>query len=175
MRPVAVRHSATIRKVLAYAGTPLPDRPPGNPQPGSGLCWWTNFDGVWPLLSRDAYAGAGAGNQTLLVVPCRNLIVVRNGEDLGDPAAGEDFWGGLEKHLFAPLVDAFVDRIPVSVVARESATTPACVGTCGGSSAQRRMWTHASRAAWGSMTPLSRGDRGQRPTCPQAMKKLDSR
>ena len=103
---------AWVGRVLAYAGTPLPDRPPGNPQPGSGLCWWTNFDGVWPLLPRDAFAGAGAGNQILLVIPCRNLIVVRNGEDLGDRAAGEGFWGGLEKHLFAPLVDTFLDRRP---------------------------------------------------------------
>ena len=52
--------------------------------------------------------GAGAGNQILLVVPCRDLIVVRNGEDLFDPAAGEGFWGGAEKYLFAPLMDAFL-------------------------------------------------------------------
>jgi CubicO group peptidase (beta-lactamase class C family) len=103
---------AWVRRVLAYAGTPLPDRPPGNPQPGSGLGWWTNFDGVWPHLPRDAYAGAGAGNQVLLVVPCRDLIVVRNGAQLGDPAQGEGFWGGLVKYLFAPLTDAFVDRLP---------------------------------------------------------------
>ncbi len=34
-----------VGRVLAFAGTPLPERPPGNPQPGSGLCWWTNEDG----------------------------------------------------------------------------------------------------------------------------------
>jgi CubicO group peptidase (beta-lactamase class C family) len=104
--------SAWVDRALAYAGTPLPDRPPGNPQPGSGLCWWTNFDGVWPSLPRDAFAGAGAGNQILLVVPCRDLIVVRNGELLGDSSHGEGFWGSLETHLFAPLMDAFCDRVP---------------------------------------------------------------
>lgn len=101
---------AWVRRVLACAGTPLPERPPGNPQPASGLGWWTNADGAWPLLPRDAFAGAGAGNQVLLVVPCRDLIVVRNGSDLFDPAQGEGFWGGVVAHLFAPLMDAFLDR-----------------------------------------------------------------
>jgi len=104
--------AAVVKQALSYARTPLPDRPPGNPQPGSGLCWWLNSDGVWPSLPRDAFAGAGAGNQILLVVPCRDLIVVRNGADLWDPEAGEGFWGGAERYLFEPLMDAFVDRLP---------------------------------------------------------------
>ncbi len=99
-------------EVLGYAGTPLPDRPPGNPQPTSGLGWWTNCDGVWSSLPRDAFAGAGAGNQVLLVVPCRDLIVVRQGEQLGDESKGEGFWGGLEKYLFSPLMDAFLGQRP---------------------------------------------------------------
>ncbi len=97
---------AWVDKAIAYAGTPLPDRPPGNPQPGSGIGWWANFDGVWPAVPRDAFAGAGAGNQVLLVVPSLDLIVVRNGEVLGDAAQGEGFWGGLVKYLFQPLMDA---------------------------------------------------------------------
>jgi hypothetical protein len=44
----------------------------------------------------------------LVVVPCRDLVVVRNGEQIGDPAAGEGFWGGAEEHLFKPLMDAFL-------------------------------------------------------------------
>ena len=104
--------NAVVKRMLAYAKTPLPLRPLGDPRPGSGLCWWTNFDGVWPSLPRDAFAGAGAGNQILLVVPCRDLIVVRNGATIGDPAQGEGFWGGVAKYLFAPLMDAFVDRLP---------------------------------------------------------------
>lgn len=105
-------NAAWVDEALSYAGTPLPDRPPGNPQPASGLGWWTNWDGVWPSLPRDAFAGAGAGNQVLLVVPCRDLIVVRHGELLGDESKGEGFWGGLEKYLFGPLVDAFLDQQP---------------------------------------------------------------
>lgn len=97
-----------VETVLQYAGTPLPDRPPGNPQPACGLGWYTNFDGVWPNVPRDAFAGAGAGNQVLLVVPSLELIVVRNGGNLYDSSEGEGFWGGLEKYLFNPLMKAML-------------------------------------------------------------------
>ncbi|MFC1713577.1 serine hydrolase [Candidatus Poribacteria bacterium] len=92
------------RRAVEYAGTPLPDRL-GGPQPGSGLGWWTNFDGVWSAVPKDAFAGAGAGNQILLVIPSLNMIVVRNGAVL-DSDAG--FWGGLENHLFNPLMDSVI-------------------------------------------------------------------
>ncbi|HET7559573.1 MAG TPA: serine hydrolase [Limnochordia bacterium] len=98
-----------LERAVAYAGTPLPERSPGNPDPGSGLGWWTNFDGVWPSLPRDAFAGAGAGNQLLLVVPSRRLIVVRNGGLLDDPAQGEGFWGGIDRYVFEPLSAADVE------------------------------------------------------------------
>jgi CubicO group peptidase (beta-lactamase class C family) len=98
--------SRWVETMLRYAGMPKPDRPAGNPQPASGLAWYTNFDGVWPKVPRDAFAGAGAGNQVLLVVPSLNLIVVRNGGNLYDPSKGEGFWGGLEKYLFNPLMKA---------------------------------------------------------------------
>lgn len=95
-----------VEEVVKPAGTPLPDRPSGNPQPASGLGWWTNADGVWLQLPRDAFAGAGAGSQVLLVVPSLELIVVRNGANLFDTSQGEGFWGGLEQHLFNPLMSA---------------------------------------------------------------------
>ena len=97
-----------IETVLKYAETPLPERPRGNPQPASGLCWYTNFDGVWPNVPRDAFAGAGAGNQVLLVVPSLELIVVRNGSNLYDSSKSEGFWGGVEKYLFNPLMKAMI-------------------------------------------------------------------
>ncbi len=101
-----------VEEVVKYAGTPLPDRPAGNPSPASGLGWWTNFDGVWAKVPRDAFAGAGAGNQVLLVVPSLDLIVVRNGSDLYDRSKGEGFWGGIEQYLFNPMVEA-VRSVPV--------------------------------------------------------------
>jgi len=101
--------SLWIKRVLQYAGTPLPERSKGNPVPASGLCWYVNFDGIWPQVPRDAFAGAGAGNQVLLVVPSLNLIVVRNGSDLFDPSQNETFWSGLEKYVFNPVMEAITD------------------------------------------------------------------
>lgn len=98
--------SVWVEKVLKYAGTPLPDRPPGNPRPASGLGWYTHFDSVWEKVPCDAFAGAGAGNQVLFVVPSLNLIVVRNGAKLYDESKGEEFWGGLETYLFNPVMEA---------------------------------------------------------------------
>lgn len=98
--------SKRVEKMVEYAGTPLPERPEGNPQPGSALGWYTNFDGVWERVPRDAFAGAGAGNQVLLVVPSLDLIIVRNGAALFDPERGEGFWGGIEKYVFNPILDA---------------------------------------------------------------------
>jgi CubicO group peptidase (beta-lactamase class C family) len=94
---------AWVDRVTAYAGTPIPKRPEGNPQPGSGLCWYTNFDRVWPKVPRDAFAGAGAGQQVLLIVPSLGMVIVRNGGAMTDP---EEFWGGIEKYVFNPVIDA---------------------------------------------------------------------
>jgi hypothetical protein len=84
-------------------GTALPDRRSGESRaPASGLCWYTNFDGVWPSVPRDAFAGAGAQHQVLLVVPSLKLIVVRNGAEM----KGGRFWNAVHDHLFAPVMDA---------------------------------------------------------------------
>jgi len=98
--------SKWIQEVVKFAGTPLPDRGSRNPSPASGLGWWTNFDGVWSKVPRDAFAGAGAGNQVLLVVLSLDLIIVRNGSNLIDSSIGEGFWAGIEQYLFNPVMDA---------------------------------------------------------------------
>jgi CubicO group peptidase (beta-lactamase class C family) len=95
-----------VEDVVTFAGTPHPHRPHGNPAPASGLGWWTNADGVWAKVPRDAFAGAGAGNQVLLVVPSLDLIVVRNGANLYDTSKGEGFWAGIERYVFNPVIDA---------------------------------------------------------------------
>ena len=109
-----------VEKTVSYAGTPVSDREPKDPVPSSGLCWWTNHDGIWPSLPCDAFVGAGAQNQILLVVPSLDLIVVRNGSSLsqkglwgrirkrfGRPVKwNEDFWGNTEKYLFNPIMEA---------------------------------------------------------------------
>lgn len=94
-----------VEKMVADAGTPVPFRgKPEGPSPKASLCWWVNSDGVLKNFPRDAFMGAG--NQVLLVVPSLNLIVVRNGEQL----MKDSFWGGLEKYLFNPLMDAIAEK-----------------------------------------------------------------
>ncbi|MGH9338876.1 MAG: serine hydrolase [Acidobacteriota bacterium] len=120
-----------IREMLSYRGTPLPERPAANPYPAPALGWYNNSDGIWPAVPRDAFAGAGAGNQVLLVVPSLDLIVVRNGGVLDEGDDGHDFWGALEAHLFNPVMQAIppypassaIERIewaPVSTIIRKA-------------------------------------------------------
>ncbi len=95
-----------VKQALTYAGMPIPDRSHG-PAPASGLCWYTNEDGAWPDISRDAFAGAGAQHQLLLVVPSLDLIVVRNGRPL-EPGNFRSSWAATYQHVFAPTVNAVV-------------------------------------------------------------------
>jgi CubicO group peptidase (beta-lactamase class C family) len=73
----------------------------------SGLGWWVNRapngTRLWKSAPEDAFGGAGAGQQLLLVVPSLDLIVVRNGEML-DPAFS--FQDGLDRYVVAPVMKA---------------------------------------------------------------------
>ena len=96
-------------RMTTYAGMPIQKRTPSNPGPASGLCWWLNFDGVWPNVPRDAFAGAGAGQELLLVVPSLDLIVVRNGTTIGSP---DRFWRDAVDSVFDPVVELARSRPP---------------------------------------------------------------
>jgi CubicO group peptidase (beta-lactamase class C family) len=95
----------------------------------SGLGWWVNCaaDGGkrWPTAPTDAFSGAGAGHQFLLVVPSLNLIVVRNGAQL-DPKA--DFNAALDDLIVRPLMLAFTAPVlppyPPSPVIRKLTFAP---------------------------------------------------
>jgi len=100
-----------VEQVTSYAGVPVSRPSQASGRPGSGLCWWLNFDGLVPSLPRDAYWGSGAGNQVLLVLPLLDMIVVRNGEQLAD-----DHFGGLVELLFRPLAEAVLPPCPPSPV-----------------------------------------------------------
>jgi hypothetical protein len=94
-----------VRQVTGDAGLP------GH----CGMGFWTNAGGRYPKLPRDTYYGAGAGDQLLIVVPSRNLIVVRNGEALAPEVRNasdvfEAFHDQRVKILFEPLLDAISDR-----------------------------------------------------------------
>jgi CubicO group peptidase (beta-lactamase class C family) len=71
-----------------------------------GIGWWTNARGNYDPLPRDAFFGAGAGHQVLLVVPSLGLIAVRNGEIL---ESGGEYQAALRRHLFEPLMAAVAD------------------------------------------------------------------
>jgi hypothetical protein len=71
-------------------------------------------------VPRDAFGGAGAGHQLLLVVPSLELIVVRFGGPIADPGQAGGFWRPVVQHLFDPLMAAVVDR-------REAEAAGACL------------------------------------------------
>lgn len=84
----------SVRAVTADAGTP------GH----GGMGWWSNKEGHLGKAPRDAYCGAGAGHQVVLVLPGRKAILVRNGGSLDSEL---DYFEALRKHLFDPWVSSF--------------------------------------------------------------------
>ena len=94
------------RELLDPAVVDAALKPSGMPG-HSGLGWWVNTgsDGtrLWKSAPEDAFGGAGAGHQFLLVVPSLDLIVVRNGERL-DPKLPFD--EGLDRYVVAPVIRA---------------------------------------------------------------------
>ncbi len=113
-----------VRKVLTDQGMPHPGRSATDPAPASGLAWYTNADGIWPAAPRDAFAGAGASHQVIVVVPSLDLVVVRNGDALGDTKAG--FWGPVYDLLVKPLMEAVAVKAPYppSPVIRRASFAP---------------------------------------------------
>jgi len=82
-----------VRQVTTDAGTP------GH----GGIGWWSNAEGKYPQLPRDAFWGSGAGHQVVLAIPSLNLIAVRNGGSLGETMEHHDM---LNAAIFTPLVSA---------------------------------------------------------------------
>ncbi len=97
-----------VTAVTSYAGTPLPDRSEDPAHPATAAAWFTNFDGVWPSVPTDAFAGAGKGHQILLVVPSLELVVVRFGSRLDRGQSRQGFWEAADAYLFQPLMDALL-------------------------------------------------------------------
>ncbi|MFO7671107.1 MAG: serine hydrolase [Bacteroidales bacterium] len=80
-----------------------------NPFLETTLGWYSNHMGNWKYLPRDAFAGAGAGNQHLLVVPSLDLIVVRFGDPLSGKNKGDSAHLGMELYLFNPVMEAIIE------------------------------------------------------------------
>lgn len=101
-----VLHPAWTKRVTRYAGLPKPPQSEEHPNPASGLAWYANEDNVWPRVPRDAFLGAGAGHQILLVVPSLRLAVVRMGANLDPSTNDATYWRHVRDHLLHPLFDA---------------------------------------------------------------------
>ena len=99
--------SSWVSLVTRYAGMPMETGDAMHPTLANGLPWYVNYEGMWPSLPRDAFMGAGAGNQFLLVIPSLKMIVVRNGGDMYDPSKGEGFYYGILKYIADPLMASF--------------------------------------------------------------------
>ncbi|HLK67604.1 MAG TPA: serine hydrolase [Bryobacteraceae bacterium] len=99
-----------VHQVLTDQRMPHPHRSATDPAPASGLAWYVNADGVWPAAPRDAFAGAGASHQVIVVVPSLDLVVVRNGEALAP--ANTPFWQPVYELLIKPLMEAVAVEAP---------------------------------------------------------------
>ena len=98
-----------VRRVLTYAPAPRPER---KAQMDPAMSWWTNHLGRWPRVPRDAFAGAGAGHQFMLVIPSLDLILVRYGTAM-EPSQ-DRFWAALEENIGTPLMEIFEAPYPAS-------------------------------------------------------------
>ena len=100
-----------VKQAITYAGMPMPARTRDRSRAGLGTRLVCELrDGVWPAAPRDAFAGAGAAHQVVIAIPSLDLIVVRNGDALGDSKPG--FWGPVYEKLLKPLMAAVVERGP---------------------------------------------------------------
>jgi CubicO group peptidase (beta-lactamase class C family) len=102
--------------VRADVATPAP-RPAG--EPVSALGWWSNAKRTWPHLPDDTLLGVGSGHQVLVVIPSYRLVLVRQGESLGDTRSDKEFWQLLDHSLLRPLAEIIHPAANIAA-ARES-------------------------------------------------------
>ncbi|WP_281299795.1 MULTISPECIES: serine hydrolase [unclassified Iodidimonas] len=75
-----------------YVATPAPGQPPldrggSGVSPGYGAQWWL-YNERFPDIPNDSFAALGNRGQYLVVIPSRNLVIIRRGYD---PARGDRF------------------------------------------------------------------------------------
>lgn len=100
-----VLQSRIPRAFLSYGRSPN-ELPVSGTDPPAGISWWTNANGFWPSLPRDAAVGAGANHNVVLVVPSLELVAVRLGGSLTGTHWDGPFWDELEEFIFRPLIAA---------------------------------------------------------------------
>jgi CubicO group peptidase (beta-lactamase class C family) len=52
---------------------------------------WVNGRGAWPHVPRDAFAFRGAGGQETMIIPSREMVIVRMGHFPGSRVGGQNF------------------------------------------------------------------------------------
>ncbi|WP_258806542.1 serine hydrolase [Pseudidiomarina sp. CB1] len=73
---------------LSYISSPAPAQPPAA-APGYGAQWWL-YNERFPELPNDTIAARGNRGQFLVIIPSRNLVIVRRGYDIaGEPGFNE--------------------------------------------------------------------------------------
>ncbi|MGM0532419.1 MAG: serine hydrolase [Bacteroidota bacterium] len=135
--------SSAVEKVTRYGDTALPTdiRNKDNPMPATTSGWYSNFNGVWGHVPRDAFAGHGAGNQILMVIPSIKMVIVRMGSNLFDESKGESKWQAYEKYLFNPIMDAIEEPpYPKSELAVEFAPEDSVIRLADGSDCWPSTW-----------------------------------
>jgi CubicO group peptidase (beta-lactamase class C family) len=98
--------SSLVAALTGYSGAPLPEgeRIPA-PTPG----WWSNANGAWPHLPRDAFAGLGAGGQLLIVAPSTDLVAVRLGGPLTTTRSMAELWEEVYRLVIEPLAMSLIE------------------------------------------------------------------
>lgn len=124
-----------VRQMIGEQRTPSPERTESNPRPAAALGWYHNRDGALAGVPRDAFFGAGAGHELLMVVPSLDLVVVRNGAALEAIPGRENFWGAALTHVFRPAAALFAPEesappVPASPVIAGITFAPADSVVC---------------------------------------------
>ncbi len=85
-----------------YVSAPAPAQPLNDSTPGYGAQFWL-YNERFPELPNDAFAARGNRGQHLMIIPSKNLIIIRRGYDPAKP-------GGFQLHTFTKdVLDALAD------------------------------------------------------------------
>ncbi len=76
----------------SYVAAPAPAQPLNESTPGYGAQFWL-YNERFPELPNDAYAARGNRGQHIMIIPSKNLVIVRRGYDPAKP-------GGFQLHTF---------------------------------------------------------------------------
>lgn len=89
-----------------------------------GIGWWTNGDGRYAMLPKDAFWAAGAGDQITLAIPSLKIILVRNGGNLAPRTQEHNHWA---QYLWNPLIESITGDAKLEKVSAKPPYPPSPV------------------------------------------------